>query len=103
MPRRLVRQLPWINYDDFLKTEFSAYLSARRKQARPMTESVRTAKSKPDVISVTRADLGLVERYVKSREQRSDDATPDTNYIDVRSAGNVSWTTQTISSSSPSR
>jgi hypothetical protein len=80
VPRRLVRQLPWINYDDFLKTEFSAYLSARRAQAR--TPDARDSKAKPDVVSVTRADLGLVERYVRSREQRADDATPDTNYID---------------------
>lgn len=82
VPRRLVRQLPWINYDDFLKTEFSAYLSARRTQARSIGEGVEASKSKPDVISVTRADLGLVERYVASREQKADDAAPDTNYID---------------------
>src|SRR5439155_12750069 len=30
VPRRWVRVLPWINYDDFLQTEFKAYLSARR-------------------------------------------------------------------------
>ena len=80
VPRRLVRQLPWINYDDFLKTEFSAYLSARRSQVRPT--AAPEPRAKPDVVSITRADLGLVERYVKSREQRADDATPDTNYID---------------------
>jgi hypothetical protein len=27
VPRRIVRALPWINYDDFFRTEFKAYLS----------------------------------------------------------------------------
>ena len=31
VPRRLVRVLPWINYDDFIQTEFKAYLAARRQ------------------------------------------------------------------------
>jgi hypothetical protein len=82
VPRRLVRQLPWINYDDFLKTEFSVYLSARRTQARQTIGESRSSKSKSDVVSVTRADLGLVERYVKSREQRADEAVPDSTYIE---------------------
>jgi len=34
VPRRLVRVLPWINYDDFFRTEFSAYLAARRSAVR---------------------------------------------------------------------
>lgn len=34
VPRRLVRVLPWINYDDFIRTEFSAYLAARRSAVR---------------------------------------------------------------------
>ena len=34
VPRRIVRVLPWINYDDFLRTEFNAYLRVRRDQTR---------------------------------------------------------------------
>ena len=30
VPRRIVRSLPWINYDDFFKMEFTAYLRAKR-------------------------------------------------------------------------
>jgi hypothetical protein len=34
VPRRIVRTLPWINYDDFLKGEFSAYLAAKRESVK---------------------------------------------------------------------
>jgi hypothetical protein len=88
VPRRIVRVLPWINYDDFVKTEFNAYLAARRAKAR----SVRSTASGPDesqskqtkreVVTVTRNDIALVERYVRSREQRGREATPALNYID---------------------
>jgi hypothetical protein len=73
VPRRLVRALPWINYDDFLRTEFNAYLNARRESARrsravnaPRTDEPAAAKE--EVVTVTRSDIGLVERYVRSRE-----------------------------------
>jgi hypothetical protein len=33
VPRRLVRVLPWINYDDFLRTEFSAYLFGKTESS----------------------------------------------------------------------
>lgn len=91
VPRRLVRTLPWINYDDFMRTEFSAYLRARRDEARRSRSGPKTradapagedARVKSDVVTVTRNDIGLVERYVKSREQQSADARPALDYID---------------------
>jgi hypothetical protein len=85
VPRRLVRVLPWINYDDFLRTEFSAYLDAKRGLVRrSRTAGIKAAqgKAKPDVVTITRADIGLVERYVRSREQQSAHARPTFDYID---------------------
>jgi hypothetical protein len=84
VPRRLVRALPWINYDDFFRTEFSAYLSAKRKAARQPTDSTvgEKGRGKQDVVIVTRGDIGLVERYVRSRESQSDEARPAIDYID---------------------
>jgi hypothetical protein len=90
VPRRLVRALPWINYDDFMRTEFSAYLKTRRESARrsrahvaavdgPVPQEPRT---KTDVVTVTRGDLSLVQRYVRSREQQSAGAQPAFDYID---------------------
>src|SRR5579864_81349 len=88
VPRRLVRILPWINYDDFVRTEFSAYLGARRDAARrrrPVSDggaSIATHKAKHDIVTVTRSDITLIERYVRSREQQSAAARPALGYID---------------------
>ena len=88
VPRRIVRVLPWINYDDFLKTEFTAYLGARRAKARGTSATVtgprgsESKQTKGEVITVTRNDIALVDRYVRSREQQGRDAKPALNYID---------------------
>lgn len=89
VPRRIVRTLPWINYDDFLRGEFSAYLRARRDAA---TGTARTATisatekgrapSKSAVVTVTRSDIALVERYVRAREAAAEQAHPTTDYGD---------------------
>jgi hypothetical protein len=88
VPRRVVRVLPWINYDDFLRTEFAAYLAARRGAIRSSRsgraderESERKSE-KVDVVTVTREDLTLVERYVKAREAQADAARPSLDYVD---------------------
>jgi hypothetical protein len=83
-----VRALPWINYDNFVRSEFSAYLAARREAARKSTDpgihavSSHSTPSKPAVVSVTRSDISLIERYVKSREQARSDARPTFDYLD---------------------
>jgi hypothetical protein len=91
VPRRLVRVLPWINYDDFIHTEFKAYLAAKRQIVKPFRRDsssgvgIQTdarSQAKQDVVTVTRGDIGLVERYVRSREQQSVDARPAIDYID---------------------
>ena len=91
VPRRLVRVLPWINYDDFLRTEFAAYLSARRDSIKHATSKTSTdsalpagagSRTKADVVTVTRSDIALVERYVRAREQQAADAQPALDYVD---------------------
>jgi hypothetical protein len=84
VPRRLVRVLPWINYDDFLKTEFAAYLAARRAKQRRADPSATLAapKSKREVVGITRTDVALIDRYVRSREQLAAQAHPAHEYID---------------------
>jgi hypothetical protein len=92
VPRRLVRILPWINYDDFIRTEFKTYLSAKRQILKSSSRKLRNpngvppkdaeAQTKHDIVTVTRRDIGLVERYVRSREQQSTDARPALDYID---------------------
>lgn len=87
VPRRIVRLLPWINYDDFLRTEFAAYLSAKQQSARQAmprsghgTQS--DARDKHQVVTITRRDIGIVERYVKARESQAAQARPAIDYID---------------------
>jgi hypothetical protein len=84
VPRRIVRVLPWINYDDFLQRDFRAYMEARRKT---VTKSGQGGKqvlrsAKLDVANVTRQDVAIVDRYVKNREQHAGDAQPSMEYID---------------------
>ncbi len=89
VPRRWVRTLPWINYDDFSRTEFRAYLAARREKARVSRRAGTASGSsgrKLDIVTVTRRDIGLVDRYVQARERRAAEAVPDLQYIDESAA-----------------
>jgi hypothetical protein len=86
VPRRIVRSLPWINYDDFIRTEFRAYLTARRDSARRkaqvVTDGDPAPQSKEGIVTVTRRDIGLVDRYVRAKELAGADAQPSFEYID---------------------
>jgi hypothetical protein len=86
VPRRIVRVLPWINYDDFVRTEFTTYLLAKRQAARERPpksrQDLESANNKGRVVTITRSDIALVERYVKSRELQAPDARPALDYVD---------------------
>ncbi|MCU1249653.1 MAG: hypothetical protein JWQ49_2682 [Edaphobacter sp.] len=72
VPRRIVRQLPWINYDNFVKTEFRAYLEARKRVGRVTGR----APSKAEVTSTSRVETSIIDAYVKQREQQAAAAQP---------------------------
>ena len=84
VPRRIVRALPWINYDDFLQRDFRAYMEARRKTVTKSGQGGKPAlrSAKLDVANVTRQDVTIVDRYVKNREQHAGEAQPSMEYID---------------------
>jgi hypothetical protein len=105
VPRRLVRALPWINYDDFIRTEFSAYLAARRDQFNRggIRSGEKEFTAKPAVVTVTRQDIGLVERYVRSREAQAADARPTLDYIDEDACKEAEALKQRLSSIPPGR
>jgi hypothetical protein len=72
VPRRIVRQLPWINYDNFVRTEFRSYLAANR-----INKSRRAAPlKKSEVTSTSRVETAIIDSYVKQREQQAADALP---------------------------
>jgi hypothetical protein len=83
VPRRIVRALPWINYDDFVKLEFATYLRARavKKQIRAGTARA-TLTSKEEVVRVTRREIDRVDRYVRLKEERAVEAQPSTGFVD---------------------
>ena len=72
VPRRIVRQLPWINYDNFVKTEFRAYLESRKRVGRVPGR----APSKAEVTSTSRVETSIIDAYVKQREQQAAGAQP---------------------------
>jgi hypothetical protein len=72
VPRRIVRHLPWINYDNFVRTEFRAFMAARRAGAKKQSVSF----TKGFVTSTSRIETAVIDNYVKQREQRAADAMP---------------------------
>ncbi len=84
VPRRIVRALPWINYDDFVKLEFAVYL---RAQGAKKNVSGRSATGptaiKQNVVAVTRKEIDRVDRYVRRKEESAVDAQPSSGFVDT--------------------
>lgn len=71
VPRRIVRTLPWINYDEFLRTEFVSVLKGRRKEA----------TDKQHVVTVSRNEVERIEHYVSQKEKTAERAVPSQSYL----------------------
>jgi len=56
-----------------------------------------------DVVTVRRQDLGLVERYIRSREQQAADAHPALDYIDEDACVEAEKLKQRLSSIQPGK
>ena len=67
VPRRVLRRLPWINYEDFRSHHLLGYL--------PATFS-RDSLSKTKVVDLTTQDVSLVDRYVDAKEGSRQEAAP---------------------------
>lgn len=84
VPRRIVRALPWINYDDYFRMEFSVYLRAKRVKAK--LEAAKTEKQKRlgkhDVVAVTRSEIERIDRYIDKKEMTAAQAQPSLTYLD---------------------
>lgn len=84
VPRRLVRALPWINYDDYFHMEFSTYLRAKRVRGKLQTSSHAQgvqSRSKQQVVAVTRAQVERIDHYINVKEQRANQAQPSVDYL----------------------
>lgn len=80
VPRRMVRMLPWINFDDYERQEYRLYLRPRQGAGwdRFPGERARIGKaSKQGVVEVTRRHIELLDRYVIRKESRSSNVHPE--------------------------
>jgi len=83
VPRRIVRSLPWINYEDFFKQEFSAYLRAKMVRSvlntKPSKKDSETTKT--EIISVTRGEIERIDSYIAKKELSASEAQPSQSYL----------------------
>lgn len=77
VPRRIVRKLPWINFDDFQRTEFGLFLRARQLKNGKMSGGSQQPLNKSDIVAVTKREVERIDHYVDSKESASRDADPD--------------------------
>jgi hypothetical protein len=103
VPRRIVRALPWINYDDFLQRDFRAFMDARRKLIKSTGPTSGARSGKVDVANLTRQDISIVDRYVKNREQHAGEAQPSMEYIDEKAQSRAAALSDKLKSIPPGR
>lgn len=85
VPRRIIRVLPWINYDDYFRMEFSAYLRTKRArgQLKALAGLQETRRpTKDEVVAVTRTEIERVDRYIDAKEKTADKAQPTLAYLE---------------------
>jgi hypothetical protein len=80
VPRRIVRLLPWINYDDFVGHEFKMFLRPNPTQRMPrypgMAKQERLQLTKQEVVKITRERLSLLDQYIGRKEREGNQAEP---------------------------
>lgn len=77
VPRRIVRLLPWINFDDYQRMEFGLYLRAQGTR-RTLAGARQTRRpSKEEVVAVTRREVERIDHYVDAKEKDAHRADPE--------------------------
>lgn len=83
VPRRMVRLLPWINYQDFERTDFQMFLGVGKQQrlrSRLSGSKKNKTVRKEEVTKITRKEIHLLDTYVKRKEQDAANAQPQLQY-----------------------
>jgi hypothetical protein len=80
VPRRMVRTLPWINYDEFSRLDLSAFLASKKSKNSPVK---KTKIPKEEAVVITKSNIELLEKYILRKEQSAVDAQPTSSYIDL--------------------
>lgn len=90
VPRRVLRVLPWINYDDYLGDYAKTFLrpvsrssslrlkprSLSRDSRRPETTKEVLQTPKPQVCKVTAQNTAALDTYIERKEREKSDALP---------------------------
>lgn len=77
VPRRIVRTLPWINYGEFLRSEFVGFLRGKKAESEALKRSI---------VAVSRHEVERIEHYVRAKEDKASDATPSLIYLEASDA-----------------
>ena len=67
--------LPWINFGDYQKLEFTTFLRAKQVRGAQKTPS-KKALSKPEVVAISRQEVGRIDHYVARKEREAARAAP---------------------------
>lgn len=72
VPRWIVRRLPWINYQDYLRSDLAAFLKSNLRG-----QTVRTNISKHQAVAISTNRLDIVDTYIARKERDAYLAQPD--------------------------
>jgi len=75
VPRWIVRTLPWINFDDYVRAEFSIFLRAKATKTKVQTHK-QTDVAKQEIVKISRKEVERIDRYVAAKEKNSHLALP---------------------------
>lgn len=75
VPRRMVRLLPWINYEDYLSSEYRTFMRPETSRAWRGSRGTSGTK-KPEVVQVTRENLAVLDQYVGRKEKQAANVAP---------------------------
>ena len=80
VPRRIVRVLPWINYEEFFRYEFSGYLRQKIVKNRFLGKGSipdrKGKQSKGRIVEISRREVDRVDHYVDLKESQASEAQP---------------------------
>lgn len=76
VPRRIVRELPWINYEDYVRTDFSYFLRPRQVTESGRQRGKKKRPAKRAVTQVTRTTMTLLDNYIERKVREAEKAVP---------------------------
>lgn len=76
VPRRIVRLLPWINYEDYLRSDFMVFLPPRPPRGAGVRKKGRQEPTKAEVVKLTRGRLEVLDQYINRKEREGGEAGP---------------------------